>query len=500
MGRAAYVLILLLSACDAWLRRPSLVRVVLPSSLLFSSLAWSAGGTSNLDQSPGRLGRPVPVLSACNTTLAPVDTVFRCDFDTFGSECNDWSSEGLWASGAPTPPPTPHSGTACAGTNLTGNYSNNANYRFISPPISLPVLYPCQALTLRFWHWFSTESCCDRGVVQVRTLPGGTWQDVSNTYQGESVVWSSPAVDLSAFAGSLIQIAYRFTSDYSVNARGWYVDDVLVTRGPLWFSGEWPGWETFEAGLGNWWVSGGMWETGAPTTGPGRAHTGNACAATVLSGNYANNANTLLISPPVRLDSLPCLPSLRFWQSYSTESCCDRVSVLVASLGGSGWGGWTTISGPFSGTSVEWTQQVIELIAYAGQTVRFGFLLTSDYSTTSSGLYIDDVQVKCGHDTATDTPSPLPKLVTLEPCAPNPFNPMTQIRFSLPDPGLVDLAIFDIGGRRVRTLVSGRVSAGVHRAIWDGRNDASRSVASGTYFCQLLAAGQRFSTRLVLIR
>ncbi len=83
---------------------------------------------------------------------------------------------------------------------------------------------------------------------------------------------------------------------------------------------------------------------------------------------------------------------------------------------------------------------------------------------------------------------------------PNPFNPRTSIGFVLPSPLIVRLAIYDITGRLVRTLRSGRMEAGRYTALWDGRDDAGREAGSGIYFARL-AAGRRVSVaKMTLLR
>ncbi len=83
---------------------------------------------------------------------------------------------------------------------------------------------------------------------------------------------------------------------------------------------------------------------------------------------------------------------------------------------------------------------------------------------------------------------------------PNPFNPTTVIDFALAEPGPVRLLVFDPRGRLVRTLVSASLAAGRHEAIWDGRNDAGASVASGAYLCRLETAGLVQTGRMMLVR
>lgn len=65
---------------------------------------------------------------------------------------------------------------------------------------------------------------------------------------------------------------------------------------------------------------------------------------------------------------------------------------------------------------------------------------------------------------------------------PNPFNPSTTIEYSLANAARVRIEIFDVGGRRIRTLVDAGKPAGPHRAVWDGRNERGVAVSSGIYF------------------
>ena len=100
----------------------------------------------------------------------------------------------------------------------------------------------------------------------------------------------------------------------------------------------------------------------------------------------------------------------------------------------------------------------------------------------------------------TGAPADLPAVVTLDHAFPNPFNPQTTIDFGLPRAGLVQLAVFDLRGQRVATLIEGTLTAGRHQAIWQGRSDAGRHVASGTYVYRLVAGGETRSGKLVLTK
>ena len=88
----------------------------------------------------------------------------------------------------------------------------------------------------------------------------------------------------------------------------------------------------------------------------------------------------------------------------------------------------------------------------------------------------------------------------IESVVPNPLNPSAEIRFEVGGEGSLRLEVFDMRGRRVRTLEEGRWSEGSHRVVWDGRDDRGRAVASGVYLIVLEAAGERWSTKAALVR
>jgi len=83
---------------------------------------------------------------------------------------------------------------------------------------------------------------------------------------------------------------------------------------------------------------------------------------------------------------------------------------------------------------------------------------------------------------------------------PNPFNPVTTIRFELPAALDVRLSVFDVRGREVAVIAEGRMCAGSHAGVWDGRNDNGHAVASGVYWYRLEAAGKTLSRKMVLLK
>ena len=84
----------------------------------------------------------------------------------------------------------------------------------------------------------------------------------------------------------------------------------------------------------------------------------------------------------------------------------------------------------------------------------------------------------------------IPAVTELTGNYPNPFNPSTNIKFSLKDDSKVSLIIYNIRGQKVKTLVNDNMQAGYHSIVWNGRDDNGKSVSSGVYFNSFDAADQ----------
>jgi len=83
---------------------------------------------------------------------------------------------------------------------------------------------------------------------------------------------------------------------------------------------------------------------------------------------------------------------------------------------------------------------------------------------------------------------------------PNPFNPMTRIAFSLPQPGAVKVSVFDVSGRLVRELGSNEFDAGRGEIVWDGTDRLGEPVATGVYLYRMQAAGEVRDGKMVLLK
>jgi len=130
--------------------------------------------------------------------------------------------------------------------------------------------------------------------------------------------------------------------------------------------------------------------------------------------------------------------------------------------------------------------------------VRQGVFIPS-YCRSHAPLY-DNVTVTLFGEIATSVDAAVVPL-RLDQNWPNPFNPTTSIEFRVPPVGeQVSLRIYDVAGKFVRTLANGPLDAGLHRRVWDGRDQDGSRVASGVYHYELRVGEHRASRRMLLLK
>lgn len=252
--------------------------------------------------------------------------------------------------------------------------------------------------------------------------------------------------------------------------------------------------------------------------------------------------------------------TFRAW--YNIEDDWDYAYALLSTDGGRSFtnlaGTNTTMSDPngnnadngLTGSSGGWQLFTFDLSAYVGETVWLGFRYYTDAGVTEEGVYIDDIHpvqtwttstvlsstipgttysiagqpagtyayTVRGRDAegdwgypsayATSLVNPSTDAIAVAPGVsfalrtnnPNPFRNRTTIGFSLPSASDHSLTVYDVAGRRVRTLSSGFREAGPHEVVWDGRNTEGNLVPAGVYFYALRADAGELRRRAVLQR
>ncbi len=257
----------------------------------------------------------------------------------------------------------------------------------------------------------------------------------------------------------------------------------------------------------------GNWERADPqqtTAQPENDHTaiGTLCWVTgALAGTGAGSYDvdggaTLLYSPKFELAGASDV-SVSYWRWYSNDQGNapgeDYWTVQVSNDGGATWTNveYTTAS------SNAWVNIVFDLDTYYATpgTVQLRFKAEDAGSGSLVEALVDDFLLMGSFDLSGVDEGVSTHFVTrLDQNSPNPFNPKTEIRFSLKQAGQASLRIFDAQGRLVKSLAEGKLEAGPQSIVWDGTDSAGQRAASGVYFYRLVTTEQTVSKRMVLLK
>lgn len=228
--------------------------------------------------------------------------------------------------------------------------------------------------------------------------------------------------------------------------------------------------------------------------------TGN--AASEFDGIGANDVDggaTTLLSPVVDLSGLD-----ETWVAYSrwyvnSAGSNPGSDDFVVSISGDGGSNWVELE-RLSSDATPWTRVAFRTADFvAGDQLRLRFVAQDLGGGSIVEAAIDDLEFWGKDPLVTGTPLPdVAQALRLEPAFPNPFNPATTLRFSLPRAGFARLAVHDLRGRVVRTLLAAEAPAGPFELRWDGTDDRGRGVASGVYIARLQALGEQQQRKLVL--
>jgi len=127
------------------------------------------------------------------------------------------------------------------------------------------------------------------------------------------------------------------------------------------------------------------------------------------------------------------------------------------------------------------------------------YVLETGLEGTNPAPKLWKITLPAGVNTGVGGEEKLPATISLMQNYPDPFNPSTNIDFTLPAAGAVNLTVYDILGREVRILLQGNVPAGYRSVTWDGRDSHGTPVGSGVYFYRLLTGSNYSATKKMIV-
>lgn len=253
--------------------------------------------------------------------------------------------------------------------------------------------------------------------------------------------------------------------------------------------------DDFESGLDDWTPGGtnNLWLTElAPSTLPGGIHI--AASSPNLTDYVSYSENWIEISQPLDLSG-KATASLRFLHWFYFEPGYDSCQVQASADGGSNW---ETIAGPFYGQNIGWGSGYASLHSYCGLSdVRLRWLIQTDASLNEQGWRIDDVEVMVADTFVFVEPGVVtPRDMALCTVFPNPFNSELAIVMDLAGAEDVSLTLWDISGRQVAEIYSGRLFPGTKQLHWA----APAQQSSGIYLLQIRTESLRQVQKVLYLK
>ncbi len=254
--------------------------------------------------------------------------------------------------------------------------------------------------------------------------------------------------------------------------------------------------DSFENGLYFWKASGvnGCWSITAET-----ANTGNISITDSPYEYYNNNAELYLTSNfGINLFGSDSA-EVRFMTEYDLDDDLDGLFFEVSIDGGQQW---QQVGQPITGSSSGFEEIALNLEDFLGEgDVRFRFRMTTDAYGYGDGVHIDDIRIWWSAEVGISGDDiSIPQKFSLAQNYPNPFNASTKISFALDRSGDARLVIYDLLGRKVKTLVSSYMEAGSHEIVWNGTDDTGDDVSSGIYMYKLESGDKIQVKRMTLLR
>jgi hypothetical protein len=219
--------------------------------------------------------------------------------------------------------------------------------------------------------------------------------------------------------------------------------------------------------------------------------------------NDVDGGKTTLLSPVFDFSMFEEV-TLRYWKWYSNDrGNSPGNDFWDVELSNDGGATWTSLEHTVTSTNA-WRSVTTDLLDYfpAPDQVQLKFVASDEGTGSLIEAGVDDLVIVALEGTTGigDGDMTVRVVTELDQNVPNPFNPRTEISFSLQKPGRASLKVFDLQGHLVKTLVEGDLPAGPQRVFWDGSTHGGRPVAAGVYIYRLESEDQTLTKRMLLVK
>ncbi len=414
--------------------------------------------------------------------------------------------------------------------------------------LSQPFAYTGGPVSLAFSYVNDTESTFDFTYVMIDTTGGGgdvVLLSLDGVTAGRDTISLVPGASLPSAPG-IVEIKFRVRSDgsysdedglYPTVCGAFAVDDIVLTGGITHsadFEEDQDGWDVTQdpGGYGDWTDLEAVADLPSESAASG-CDLGDSVLVLIdynaILGYHGCPQENVAVSPWIDLAGAGIVAPTGFVLEYGGYV---RSSLFLFLLAEAQWYPDTcSISGAPRVSDLKWVEEYIAFpdtlcSSESGRVqIDFSALIPGDVdrvrvalgtvdsrqfffcespSNHNSTPWIDDVRFGVVQPTTTgvdDPTEPTPR-VTMGPFVPNPFrgNGRAWLRYTTEEAGHVSLEIFDLAGRRVRTIVNQTLDASEHTAYWDGRTSSGLAAPSGVYFVRLVAGDDVASRKLLVIR
>ncbi len=343
---------------------------------------------------------------------------------------------------------------------------------------------------------FAPQATDAAGVVTFDALPTGTAWNVRIGKFGREV------------AEELVAVSIGDTTDVSVVMAAGFLDDFEFDQ--AWTIGD-PGDDATD-GLWARGIPSGSFFLGAVEPTEDASPTGDGfCLVTEPHGSQGwvglsdvDGGKTTTQSPVFDGTGLGDL-TLRYQRWFSNRAPTQGTDEFRADVSFDGGSNWINVETLSTGAEI-WSEVLVDLSAAGVPTtqMRLRFVaedLGEDHYVEAAVDEVEILSAATGIDAGAEAAIAIGTGIRFEAPRPNPFREGTSIEFRIPQEGQVVLGIYDVGGRRVATLLRAEIlGAGTHRVRWSGVADDGRAVSPGVYFARLEAAGEMLTRKLTRLR